>query len=202
MIFAPDFQTILPGLFHWSVYDPKVKCDLTSHAWQSDQGIIFFDPTALSHDSLQQLIGNAPPYAILLTNSNHARSSEWYKQQLSIPIIAPKSSIDELDIIPDYTLEDFPIPPSIQAIPLDGGPKGETAYYIPTHKILILGDAIIHLPQTGLAFLPEKYCISHHQLLISAQTLLPLSPQYLCFAHGYPIVHQAQERLHHLLTNP
>ncbi len=199
MIFAEEFHPITSTLFHWSLFDPKVKCDLTSHAWQSDQGLIFFDPTPLAPQALQELIEHRHPYAIFLTNSNHARSAQWYKKQFSIPIIASKASIGELEITPDYTLDDFSTPKSIQSIPLDGGPAGETAYYIDELKILILGDAIIHLPHTGLAFLPDKYCIDPHQLRVSTQSLLLTSPRFICFAHGSPIVHQAESRLRSLL---
>jgi glyoxylase-like metal-dependent hydrolase (beta-lactamase superfamily II) len=199
MIFAEEFHSITPTLFHWSLFDPKVKCDLTSHAWQSEQGLVFFDPTPLAECALAELTEDRYPYAIFLTNSNHARSAEWYKKQFSIPVITSKSSIKELEITPDYTLDDFLTPKSIQSIPLDGGPTGETAYYIHEEKILILGDALIHLPQTGLAFLPDKYCIDPNQLRVSTQSLLLTSPRFICFAHGSPIVHQAESRLHSLL---
>lgn len=201
MIFAEDFQALSPTLFHWSLFDTKVKCDLTSHAWLSDQGLIFFDPVNLAAPALEALTDNRPPLAVFLTNSNHARAAHWFKKKLSIPIVAPASSIDQLEITVDMTLDQFSIPAAIEIIPLEGGPAGETAYFIHQNKALIIGDAIIHLSQTGLDYLPDKYCLDGKRLHLSCQSLLSLSPDYICFAHGTPIVQQAAARLHSLLTS-
>jgi glyoxylase-like metal-dependent hydrolase (beta-lactamase superfamily II) len=200
MISAKEFHKVTSTLYHWGIYDSKVKCDLTSHAWQSTEGLIFFDPVPLAAQALEELIEGRQVYAILLTNSNHARCADWYRKQFSIPIIAPKSATRDLEITPDHSLDDFSIPASIHSISLDGAAPGETAYYIEQEGILIVGDAIIHLPPLGLAYLPDKYCTDSRKLRTSAQSLLRISPEYICFAHGAPIVYQAKIRLLSLLS--
>ncbi|MCS7063018.1 MAG: hypothetical protein NZM04_03045 [Methylacidiphilales bacterium] len=198
---AQEYQKVTECLFYWSIFDPGVKCDLSSHAWNSPKGLVFFDPVPLAEDALVELTQSVRPHAIYLTNANHARSAEWYRSKFSIPIFAPSESLAELEIKPDGTLDIHPLSPELLSIPLTGGGLGETAYYIPASQSLILGDALVHLPQTGFTYLPDKYCRDSHQLKESSRALLELDVSIICFAHGMPIVQKAADRLKNLILS-
>ena len=63
----------------------------------------------------------------------------------------------------------------------------------------ILGDALIHLPQTGLGILPSKYCDDRKELHGSLRKLLSFRFEALTFAHGLPIVAHGFQRISQLL---
>ncbi|HEY8964801.1 MAG TPA: hypothetical protein VIM58_00040, partial [Candidatus Methylacidiphilales bacterium] len=84
--------------------------------------------------------------------------------------------------------------------PVPGGGPGETAFHAPDDGgLLFLGDAVIHLEETGLALLPKKYCADDKALRASLKQLLQLDFSLITFAHGTPLRVQAKERLRLLL---
>jgi len=77
----------------------------------------------------------------------------------------------------------------MKSIALPGFGPGETAFL---HEgALIFGDALINLEPEGLRLLPEKYREERKRSLKSLGALTGLKPQILLFAHGNPIVQDA-----------
>lgn len=192
---ASELQPLSPTLAFWQAYEPAVKCDLSSHALLTPHGWVLIDPIALAQPG--ELSG--PVSAILLTNANHARAAQWWKEKTGAPIYAPVAAVAELDLVPDFTLADGDSAPGgLRTIALPGGAPGETAYL--GHGICFVGDALIHLASHGFALLPEKYCTDARQLPLSLRKLLSYDFGILTFAHGTPLLDRARERLAHLLA--
>jgi len=184
-----------PTLQWWNAYEPAVKCDLTSHAVSTPEGLILLDPIALSDPAAL----GATPAAILLTNANHARSALWWREHTGAKIFAPADAVPDLEITPDATLADGAVAPGgFRAIRLPGGPPGETAYF--RENLCAVGDALIHLESHGFALLPEKYCTDAPLLRTSLKKLLSDDLHILTFAHGAPLLHDAAGRLASLLA--
>ena len=72
-----EFSTIRPGLFHWQGYEPEVKCDCSSTAIVTPDGLIFIDPIPLVKEALEELVAESfsAPAAVVLTSGNHQRES-------------------------------------------------------------------------------------------------------------------------------
>ena len=87
-----------------------------------------------------------------------------------------------------------------EKIPLPGAGEGETAYFHPESKTLVVGDALINLPPFGLTLLPDKYCTDPVQLRQSVRRLSQLPIERIFFAHGAPIVHSGTSQLSPLLS--
>ena len=87
-----------------------------------------------------------------------------------------------------------------EKIPLPGAGEGETAYFHPESKTLVVGDALINLPPHGLTLLPDKYCTDPVQLCQSVRRLSQLPIERIFFAHGAPIVHSGLSQLSTLLS--
>jgi glyoxylase-like metal-dependent hydrolase (beta-lactamase superfamily II) len=85
-------------------------------------------------------------------------------------------------------------------IPMTGAGEGETAYFHPESKTLVVGDALINLPPHGLTLLPDKYCTDPVQLHQSVRLLSQLPIERIFFAHGAPIVHSGLSQLSTLLS--
>jgi glyoxylase-like metal-dependent hydrolase (beta-lactamase superfamily II) len=192
---ASEILQAAPGLHFWQAYEPAVKCDLTSHAIATHEGLVLVDPIALADPS--RLPG--PPAAILLTNANHARAAAWWRERTSAPIFAPAAALGELDLVPDHGLTDGDLAPGgLRTIALPGGAPGETAYL--GHGLCVVGDALIHLDSHGFALLPAKYCTDAALLSQSLRKLLSCEFDILTFAHGTPLRPHARERLATLLA--
>ena len=127
------------------------------------------------------------PY--LLTNGNHLRGSLYEKERLDIPIYAPEGAHD---VPADYLVKDGELLfRTLKSIGLPGGGCGETAYLAP--DVLVIGDALTNLD--GLKILPDKYCENLTLLLESLRVFRSLSFDIVCFAHGFPIVGKAREKV-------
>ncbi len=189
---ASDFQTITPALFAWQAFEPAVKCDLSSCALDTADGLIFLDPIELADAALRRLLDGRKPRAIVLTNGNHARAAEKLRDLLGIEVLASADATG-LDLVPDATLADGQIGPGeMRVIALPGAGPGEIA--LVGHDIACVGDALIHLPPDGLGFLPEKYCQDSAQLRASLRKLLSCDFQVMTFAHGAPLVGAAHRQ--------
>jgi hypothetical protein len=195
---ATDFRAVTPTLFAWEAFEPAVKCDLSSCALDTRDGLIFIDPIALAEPALARLIGGRKPCAILLTNGNHARGASALRERLGVPVLATADA-SVLGILPDATLAGGqPTPGGLRVITLPGAGPGEIALI--GHGIAFLGDALIHLPPEGLRILPDKYCAAPRQLRRSLRKLLSCDFQIMTFAHGAPLLGHAHRQLEQLLA--
>lgn len=195
---ATDFHAVTPSLFAWHAFEPAVKCDLSSCALDTADGLIFIDPIALSEAALDRLLRGRKPRAILLTNGNHTRAAGALRERLGVKIFASRDAAG-LEITPDETLIEGQIAPGeMEVIALPGAGPGEIA--LVGNGVACVGDALIHLPPEGLRLLPDKYCASPEQLRHSLRKLLSCDFQVMTFAHGAPLVGEARKKLEQLLA--
>jgi len=200
-IHADEFQALSETLFHWSIYDPTLKCELCCAALKTGSGLVVVDPVPLSDAAWNDLLKIAPLRAILLTNGNHVRCADALRKQHKVPIVtAPVTRRDIVEIKCDVVLLETELLYGIAAISIPGATPGETAFYSNT-GVMLLGDAIINTsPEKGLEFLPDKYCTDAEQNRLSLRKLLSYDFHTLTFAHGTPLTSHAKEKLSTLLN--
>lgn len=191
---VPDFHQITSDLFVWHGYNPECKTDCTSTAIRTPDGFVLIDPVRLEEQAIERIVSEDKVVAVLLTNGNHLRGSLYEKERLDVPICAPNGA---QGIIPvDRVVSDGELLwETLRAIALPGGSPGETAYHAP--GVVVIGDAVINLD--GLQVLPEKYCADLPLLINSLRALRALEFDIACFAHGFPIVGKAREKLAKIL---
>ena len=161
--------------------------------------LVLVDPIALTPDALEELTAEATPALILCTNANHARAADWWRQRFAIPVAAHADAAD-LETRSDLALDaPHPLLAALDFIPLPGAALGEVAIHDP-RGVLCIGDALIHVPPLGFAFLPDKYCADAKLLRASLGKLLHYDFETLTFAHGLPLVARARNRLETLLA--
>jgi glyoxylase-like metal-dependent hydrolase (beta-lactamase superfamily II) len=192
---AEEFQALGDSVYHWSVYEPAVKCELACTAIKSRGGLVVIDPIPLSDLAWEELLAIAPLRAILLTNENHVRDSEQLRRKHRAPIVAgPLAHRDITELKPDIALLETERLYGIVPIAIPGATAGETAY-LSEGGVLVLGDAVIHLDwEKGLELLPDKYCVDPEQNRASLRKLLNFDFHILTFAHGLPVISQAKEK--------
>jgi hypothetical protein len=186
---ADEIIAVSPGVFFWQAYDPQIKAELFSTALQSASGIVIIDPIPLKKDQLEGLCARGPIAGIFVTNENHDRAAAEFAARLEVPIHDARgigSSISS----------------DLTAIPIAGGPCGETALHLDRDGgTLVIGDALINFDPYGFTFLPPKYCSDAKLMRESLSTLLEFRFERMLFAHGTPLVSAARPRLEELLKS-
>ena len=197
---ADEFQELSDTLYHWSVYDPAVKCEIGCTALKLPSGWVVVDPVPLAELAWSELLALSPLRAILLTNGNHVRDAVALRQQHHVPVVTAAETRREItELRPDVTLLPNELLYGITPIAIPGATPGETAFYSRT-GVMILGDAVINTStEAGLEFLPDKYCSDAEQNRASLQKLLNFDFHTLTMAHGAPITTRAREKLSALL---
>jgi len=177
-------HTLINGhLLEWSVYSPSVKTELFSHALVSDEKVVLVDPVMPDAATLTAINKLGTPGVILLTSGNHERSARELSRFLHIPVASPALAVREFSFKPDIIVDDLKQIYGIVPVALTGAAIGEHAYYCPQSQTLIVGDALLHLPD-GVIVLPDKYCTDPKQLKSSLGKLSSLNIALLGFAHG------------------
>jgi glyoxylase-like metal-dependent hydrolase (beta-lactamase superfamily II) len=198
---AEEFSSLSETLYHWSVFEPAVKCEIGCSALKLASGWVVVDPVPLAPASWEELLALAPVRAILLTNGNHVRDAAALKKQHAVPIVtAAEARRDITELRPDIALLPGELLYGITGIAIPGATPGETAFLSDT-GVLLLGDAVINTStERGLELLPEKYCSDAKQNRASLQKLLSLDFHTITFAHGAPITTHAKQKLSALLA--
>lgn len=199
---ADEFQALNDEVFHWSVYAPDCKCEIGCTALKLPTGLVVIDPVPLAEAAWNELLAHGPLRAILLTNGNHVRDTLELRKKFPVPVVtAPDTRRDITELKPDVLLLPNELLYGIAAISIPGATPGETAFYV-NSGVLILGDAVINSSlETGLEFLPDKYCADAKQNRASLRKLLSLNFHTLTFAHGAPVTTHAKEKLSALLKS-
>ena len=190
--------------YRWEAYDPASKVDLCASALQVDGRLYFVDPFPLARPALAELLEEAAPAGIVVTNGNHARAAAEFRRRFKIPLALHADARAETALEPDETMpaEGGPVFGGVfEAVPLPGGAAGEVALYrADGGGLLVVGDAVINLPSFPLALLPDKYCADPKQLRRGVTGLLERPFSKMLFAHGEPLLSNAHARLAAMLA--
>jgi glyoxylase-like metal-dependent hydrolase (beta-lactamase superfamily II) len=199
---ADEFQELSDTLYHWSVYEPAVKCEIGCTALKLDSGWVVIDPVPLAGAAWKELLALAALRAILLTNGNHVREAAVLRDKHHVPVVTAAETLRDItELRPDITLLPNEKLYGITSIAIPGATPGETAFYSET-GVMILGDAVINIsPEAGLELLPGKYCTDAQQNRASLRKLLNFDFHTLTLAHGAPVTTRAKEKLEALLNH-
>ena len=197
---AADLDQVGPGLFIWHVYDPKLRADLFSTAIFTPAGGFLVDPIPLARAALDQLRAVGKINGVIITNSNHLRACGQFAEHFSVPIFTHPASFPEESARFSPVADAENICESLKVIAIDGAAPGEIVLESTADRgALIVGDALVNFEPYGFTFLPPKYCLNQKEMRRSLRRLLNRNTERLFFAHGFPILSQADARLRQLL---
>jgi len=189
-------------LASWSVYEASIRTDLTSNALLTSEGWWIVDPSAATEELLSQFSSGKPVLGILLTNENHERAAFSLGQRLGYAVHAHEATLGLMEQNSDFFFRDGDLlKGGVRVLHLPGASAGETAFYDPFHRIIIVGDALIHLKETGFTVLPDKYCRDPVGAKRSLVRLLDLEFELMAFAHGEPLTRDPKQKLQVLLNH-
>jgi len=176
----------------WHQYSPEVKVDLTATAFAVPAGHwVVVDPVGPP----EALCWSGGVRAVWLTNGNHWRTSTVWRERFGCPIFAPMKALATLEGIPDGTWagpgSDDHAGITVERVELSGAGPGELAFWLPDRRCMVIGDAVINLPEYPLQMLPERYCADsgrlRDQLTALARKLQREPEAWVSFAHGEPV---------------
>ena len=194
---ADHVKTVVPGIWHWHVWDDRIDGPSHAHALTTAEGTILIDPLPLAQEALRRL---EPITAICLTAACHQRSAWRYRRMLGVHVYAPEGS-RAMDEEPDEVYRDnAALPGGLKAIRTPGPDQAHYALLrAQTPPVLFTGDLVMQTDGGGLQFVWPEYQEDPEATKASVERLADLPFGLLCMAHGAPIVGQPAAALRALL---
>lgn len=195
-----ELHPLADGVHGWGVFSPAIDAMLDCYLVADDDEAVLVDPALPDEpeELLQAIDGVAQPDAIVVTTSGHWRAAAQAAERFGVPIFAPVGALERfaLDEVTPFR-DGQELPAGLVACEVNGGYPGECALLRPgvAGGQLFVADVVIHLPETGLALLPEEYGGRPELLRASLDRLLELDFTQLFFGHGPPLLERAKERL-------
>jgi glyoxylase-like metal-dependent hydrolase (beta-lactamase superfamily II) len=214
-----DVQEIAPRLWHWTAPHPEWKPSnrgknglgwgqtVSSYALVADDRFALIDPqvpddeseAARLWDALDRDVKAHGPPAILISVHYHARSAEDIAGRYDGSSIWAPADDDgtkgKVDRSRTYATGDE-LPAGIRAF--DAGMPGERALYVPSHKAVVFGDAVLD----GVRLLPASWLekgITRHDVADALRPLLDEAIELVLLTHGGPVSDGAREQLERAL---
>ncbi len=207
---------LAPDLYAWSEPHgtPEWRYQWYSYAVRiADVGVLaLVDPLAASEDEARALEELGPPTHVLLTCNWHLRDAEACRRRWGASILVHEAGFSDAEAPMDGSFQDGDeFWGTVKAIHMPGlsWPE-ETGFLIASGGgVLIVGDAFcgrradIGVPEgavgryTAITIPSAK----QHQAQQSAQHLLTLPFDSICFGHGSPILHNAKAAIERFITH-
>jgi len=197
---ADDFQRVTASLALWHRYDPASKTELFSTAIDTAKGLLLVDPILLAQPAEIALLADRRIAGVAVTNDNHWRASIVFATRFGVPVFGHADSLSEKPSSFNSVSNGEKILDDVHVIAVDGAAPGEIALHSAAENgTFIMGDALINFEPYGFTFLPAKYCTNFREMRKSLRALLEYKAERMLFAHGTPIVSNADGRLRRLL---
>ncbi len=183
---ARKIETVLPGVFHWSVNDDRIGFRGDAWAVQSGEAVVYIDPHPLQAPALEQL---APPTDIVLTIQSHQRAAWRYRRRFGAKVWAPREA-QGLEEEPDrWYGEGDALPGGLQAVHAPGPCLASQVLLLrrPEGLVAFTGDLVVETEEGALAFVADAYQDEPRRTRDSVRRLSQEPIAVLCPGHGAPV---------------
>ena len=156
-------------LWWWTGRRDSIGADVTSYYYKTGRSVLLFDPLLPPEDpdgfwrALDRDVSAGDEVHVLVTRASHERSSEQMLERY--PGSKRWQPGDDA-------------PAGVTALP--AGRPDEVAFWIPEHRALVVGDALVGDGAGGLK-------ASRPELVAGLQPLLELEPAFVLVSHGEPV---------------
>lgn len=188
-------REILPGLYHWKVYNPYIKDKVDSY-WAVLDPPVLIDPME-PPEGLDAFRRVHPPAHIFLTNRLHDRHCQRYIDTFETTVWCHRAGLHEFQD-GSLTVTAFEhgadLPGGVKAIEVGVLCPEETAFHLPIDGgVLAIGDALVRW-EGELGFVPD-FLLGDDPPAIRAgirdafiRICRDFDFDHLLFAHGEPLV--------------
>jgi glyoxylase-like metal-dependent hydrolase (beta-lactamase superfamily II) len=194
---AAAVEEVVPGLWHWSVWDDRIDAESHAHAVSDGESRVLIDPLPLEPEALRAL---EPVTAICLTAACHQRSAWRYRRLCAARVYAPAATRD-MEEEPDvrYRADEL-LPGGLRAIHTPGPEDAHYAFWREqTPSLVFCPDLVMRADDREPVFVPPEYHEDPDATRASLQRLLALPFEVFCMDHGAPLFADRSEALRMLL---
>jgi glyoxylase-like metal-dependent hydrolase (beta-lactamase superfamily II) len=191
---ATHVEPLLAGVWHWTLHDERIDFRSDAYAVVSAAGRVLIDPLPLTEASLA---GLGRVEAICLTGGFHQRAAWSLREQLQVPVHAPKDAANLLEPADVMYEDDGRLPGALRALRRPGptGPHYVLQWDHGGERTLFIGDLLMRAGEEPLRFVPDEHQDDPERSRESVRGLIELDANHLCPAHGRPIVGQGAHAL-------
>ena len=197
-------KPLLPGISSWSWFSEEKQIDFNGHFLNVGEHRILVDPPPMTElDKTQVQHGDHLDY-ILLTNRDHIREAETFRNQFRCRVYVPEKDASEMSIVADHKFSDGELlPGGIWAIQLsDQKSPGESALFIQQGSgVLIVGDALWGKPAGSVSLLPADKYHDIEKAREGLRRLLKYNFDTLLVGDGVSIMHGAKPVVEEALSS-
>ena len=188
-------KEILSGIHTWSVVSKEKGFRFNGYAVETPAGTVLVDPPlpAGGWDDLDAL---APIAGVYVTNRNHSRAAEACAERYSAPVRIHELDAERAEARAGETVRGGEtVGGQVVLVHVPGKSPGEVALHVPGRRALIVGDAVIGVPDGQLSTYPDDKVDDRSQLGRSAARLLELDFESLLLCDGAPVITGGREKL-------
>jgi glyoxylase-like metal-dependent hydrolase (beta-lactamase superfamily II) len=196
---ADRIDTVVPGVFHWTVRDQRIDFRGDAYAVDSPEGVVLIDPLLLTEAALGTL---GTVSAICLTGEQHQRSAWMYRDRFGVPVHAPDGAVEFDDLVDRPFVEGQALAGGLRPVLAPACTRTHYAFLLDRpgeRRILFCGDVVIREEDGPFFLMPDYYVQDPAALRRSAGRLADLAPDVLCPSHGRPLASGGEAALRQAL---
>ncbi len=201
-------KEVAGGIHRWTTRHPEwhpgdgdgFGARVGSYAVLAGDELLLIDPLLAAEDvaaaeRLDALAGGARRTSILVTIGYHVRSAETLAARYGATVHGPPQVARRLDRAPFARLEPgTPGPAGVLAHAIGRPRRGETPLWLPSHRALAFGDALVATPAGELRMWcqdrdePGRRAFYRERFAPTLQPLADLEPDHVLVTHGEPVI--------------
>jgi hypothetical protein len=179
-----DVQQIAEGLWRWTArhpnaanwpnWGPPVPPDVGCAYYEAPDAVVLFDPLLPAGEEEEFLAyldrdidRLGLPVSILLTAAWHGRSALSLRER--------------------YGADDR-IPDTVEALPIEGAPEEQVAYFVRPHCALVVAEIFVGDGKGGLALVPSPALTDRDALDRSLRAIAARPVERVLVSHGEPVL--------------
>lgn len=195
------------GLWRWTAYHEEWMQDVGCVYCETPDGVVLIDPLVPSDEpdrfwrALDRDVARVGGGVhVLVTVFWHTRSAaalvERYRARVWAPTRGRQAVARRAGVVTDAYRPGDPLPAGIEAVP--SGRAAEVLFWLPDHRSLVAGDALIGSEGGGVRLCPASWLpagTTPADLARALRPLLDLPVERLLLSHGEPVLEGAREAL-------
>ena len=184
-------------IYSWSIFSEMRQIDFNGHLWVRPEGNILIDPVPMIDSDRDQLMALGGAAWIVITNRDHEREAEKFRELTSARIVAHEADAGECAAKVDRSLTDGEeLVPGLTAIHLRYGKSaGEIALYFSERGIVLSGDLIVGAPMGRLSLLADDKLEDPAKAALEIRKILALSFDTILVGDGHSILQDGRRQL-------
>ena len=188
-------QTVVPGVWSWSVWQPDRNLDFNGFFVQGADGNVVVDPIAPDDALLDDLRARGVA-TVLVTNRDHERASAQVAQATGARVVASALDAPLLAGRVDATVQPGDAVHGWTVLGFEGlKTAGEIALYDAERRAAIVGDAIWGTPAGALTLMPDAKLADPARAALSLRALRAERIDHLLLGDGACAFGNARELL-------